>query len=221
MTTLSDEEQAIVDVVAEFVDRAFDLWACARTRHAYLGMYERRYDDAAAVLDGAARVARRGDGQLSTRYWVAAVQAEAHAGLGDFGACRRALDSAEEVRGLSGPAMPGGWLRFDGGRLAEERGTCYAALGRTDLAAAALTDALDHTSSLRRRGSILTDLAFLGVRTGDLDQALEYGGQAADLAEQTRSSGYIGRKLHALRDELSPMVSDPRAAQLSDRIAQV
>jgi hypothetical protein len=117
--------------------------------------------------------------------------------------------------------MPGGWLRFDGSRLAEERGTCYAALGRTDLAAEALTDALRTTTSLRRRGSILTDLAALGVQVRDLDQVLEYGGQAADLAEQTRSSGYIGRKLQGLRQELAPLLSDPRAAQLSDRIAQL
>ncbi|HEY3906877.1 MAG TPA: helix-turn-helix transcriptional regulator [Streptosporangiaceae bacterium] len=201
--------------------RAFDLWACALTRHAYLGMYERRYRDVTALLDGAARVAKRGDGQLSTQYWVAAVQAEACAGLGDFDACRRALDKAEDVCGLSGTVMPGGWLRFDGGRLAEERGTCYATLGQTSLAGTALAGALARTKSLRRRGSILTDLARLGVQRRDLDQVLEHGGQAADLAEQTRSSGYIGRKLQALRHDLAPMASDPRAAQLSDRIAQL
>lgn len=115
--------------------------------------------------------------------------------------------------------MPGGWLRFDGTRLAEERGTCYAALGRADLAFGVLTDALDTTTSLRRRGGILTDLAALGVQTRDLDQVLDYGGQAADLAEQTRSSGYIRRKLQGLRTELAPLASDSRAAQLSDRIA--
>lgn len=35
----------------------------------------------------------------------------------------------------------GGWLRFDCSRLAEERGTCYVALGRPDLAETALTAA--------------------------------------------------------------------------------
>ncbi|MFF5260175.1 multiprotein-bridging factor 1 family protein [Actinomadura viridis] len=200
---------------------AFDLWACALTRHAYLGMYERRFGEVAPVLEGAARVARRGDGQLSTRHWVAAVQAEAYAGLGDLAACQRALDSAEQVRALTGPVMPGGWLRFDGSRLAEERGTCYAALGRTDLAAEALTNTLGSTTSLRRRGSVLVDLAMLGVQARDLDQVLDYGGQATDLAEQTRSSGYIGRKLQGLRQELARLPSDPRAVQLRDRIAQL
>lgn len=200
---------------------AFDLWACALTRHAYLGVYERRFGDVTSVLEGAARVAQRGDGQLSTRYWVAAVQAEVYAGLGDMDACRRALDSAERVQALDGHVMPGGWLRFDGERLDEERGTCYAALGRVDLATEALTAALGTATSLRRRGSIFTDLATLGVRAGDLDQVCEYGEQAVALAEHTRSSGYIGRKLQGLRDELAPLASDSRAAQLSDRIAQL
>ena len=200
---------------------AFDLWASALTRHAYLGMYERRFEDVTPILVGAAMVAGRGDGQLSTRYWVSAVQAEAYAGLGDIDACQRALDEAEQVKTLTGPVMPGGWLRFDGSRLAEERGTCYAALERADLASEALTKALDMATSPRRRGSILTDLASLGVQTKDLDRVLDYGLQAVELAEQTRSSGYIGRKLQGLRTRLASLSSDGRAAQLSDRIAQL
>lgn len=200
---------------------AFDLWACALTRHAYLGVYERRFADVTPMLEGAARIARRGDGQLSTRHWVAAVRAEAHAGLGELDPCRRALDEAEGTKALSGPVMPGGWLRFDGTRLPEQRGTCYAALGRPDMASQALTSALESAPSPRRRGSILTDLAALGIQTRDLDQITEYGGRAVTLAEQTRSSGYVGRKLRALRPQLGPLIADDRAARLSNRIAQL
>ncbi|MFC5183587.1 helix-turn-helix domain-containing protein [Actinomadura harenae] len=201
--------------------RNFDRWACALVRHAYVSLYERDVLPALSLLDSADRVARRGDSRLSTRYWVAAVRAEAYAGLGEFDACKRELDVAEGVRGLPGPVMPGGWLRFDGSRLAEGRGTCYTALGRPDLASVALTEALESATSLRRRGSILTDLAVLGARTRELDQALEYGVQAADLADKTRSSGYVGRKLHALQGELRPLLTDHRAAQLSSRISQL
>jgi len=70
------------------------------------------------------------------------------------------------VKILTGPVMPGGWLRFDGARPAEERGTCYAALGRADMASEVLTEALDTTTSPRRRGSILTDLAALSGERG-------------------------------------------------------
>jgi hypothetical protein len=53
------------------------------TRHAFIEMYERRFDKASPMLELAARLARRGDGALSTRYWVFSVQAQAFAGLGN------------------------------------------------------------------------------------------------------------------------------------------
>lgn len=94
------------------------------TRHAFIAVYERKFDEAAPMLELAAGLARRGDSALSTRHWVSVVQAETFAGLGAFGACQQALDDADHVRELHRPVHNGGWLRFDGSRLAEERGTC-------------------------------------------------------------------------------------------------
>ena len=48
---------------------AFDLWACAMTRHAFVGVYERQFDKALPTLMLAADLARKGDGTLSTRHW--------------------------------------------------------------------------------------------------------------------------------------------------------
>ncbi|MEV7971510.1 transcriptional regulator [Sphaerisporangium sp. NPDC088356] len=200
---------------------AYDEWACALTRQAFINMYDQQFTQAASILTVASRVAHQGDNHLSTRHWVAAVQAQAHAGLGDLDACNRALDKADQVLTLSGPVSPGGWLRFDGSRLAEERGGCYLALGRADLAETALTEALNQTVSLRRQGSILTDLAILGVRRNDLDQVLQYGGDAVDLAEQTQSSGYVGRKLQSLQAQLNLFLSNPDVGHLSTRITQL
>lgn len=53
------------------------------TRHAFLSLYERRFDEAAPMLDLAASLAHRGAPGLSTRHWVSVVQAETFAGLGD------------------------------------------------------------------------------------------------------------------------------------------
>ena len=101
-----------------------DLWACALTRHAFIGLYgDQCYEKTAPLVELARDVARRGDPQLSTRHWVPAVQAEVFAAIGDLDSCRRALDEAEEVHSLPGPVHNGGWLRFDGSRLAEERGS--------------------------------------------------------------------------------------------------
>lgn len=195
----------------------YDLWACALTRHAFIGMYENQYSDAAPLLEAAQRVARRGDSQLSTRYWVAAVQAEVFARLGDFDACCRSLDKADEVRSLAGDVHTSGWLRFDGSRLAEERGTCYVALNRPDLAEAALMDASKRPLSSRRRGSVLIDLAILGIQRRDIDQLISYAEAAIELFWQTHS-GYMLRKLQGLQTQLRPLLSDGRVSNLAEQV---
>jgi transcriptional regulator with XRE-family HTH domain len=199
--------------------KAHDLAACALTRQAFIGMYDKQHAHATEVLSAAQRVARNGDSQLSTRYWVAAVQAEAYAGLGNRSDSDRALNTASSVLSLSGPVSPGGWLRFDGSRLAEERGTCYLATGQHAQAEAALTAALSEGNSPRRRGSILTDLATLGIRQQDTSQLLHYATAALDFAEQAHSPGYVGRKLRGLQTQLGPLLANPSIAQLNERIA--
>ena len=207
---------ALAGTAAKEAD-AFDLWACAMARHAYVDVYERRFDKALPVLEVAAGLARKGDDTLSTRHWVSAVRAQALAGLNDVDACQRALDSAGEVRGLNGAVQNGGWLRFDGSRLAEERGTCYVQLRRPDLAEAALTDALCQKLSLRRRGIVLTDLAMVGVQRRDPDQVVEYADAALDTACQT-GSGVIARKLQGLRVDLGPFLGDSRVRDVDKQI---
>ncbi|MFJ7277904.1 helix-turn-helix transcriptional regulator [Kitasatospora sp. NPDC098663] len=197
---------------------AFDMWACALTRHAFVELYERRFAVAAPILAAASQIAKRGDPQLSTRYWVAAVQAEAHAGLGDLDATKHSLNKAEQVHTLSGQHHNGGWLRFDGSRLAEERGTCYLALGRPDLAEQALTAALSQQLSLRRRGAVLAELAALGAERHDLDKASHYTRAALELADQT-GSGYIGKKLQGVKNRLVPLMADGRASTLHQQIS--
>jgi hypothetical protein len=198
--------------------RDYDLWACALTRHAYVSMSERSFSDTAPMLDAANRLAARGDRQLSTRQWVAAVRAELFAELGDFDECSRALDDAETVHGLTGEFHNGGWLRFDGSRIAEQRGACYTRLGRFDLAEQALTAALTGDLTSRRRGSVLVDLARLGVQRHDPEQTAEYGSAAVELVRVT-GSGYIAHKLRQLQRGLQPLIADSRVANLADSIS--
>ncbi|HET9255286.1 MAG TPA: helix-turn-helix transcriptional regulator, partial [Pseudonocardiaceae bacterium] len=173
---------------------AFDLWACAMTRHAFIEMHERRFDKASPMLELAARLARRGDGALSTLYWISSVQAQAFAGLGELAACQRALETAEQVRELPDDSSNGGWLRFDGSRLAEGRGSCYVQLRRPDLAENVLNDALRQNLSTRRRASVLVDLATIGIQRGDADQLITYAEPALEIATRT-GSGFVSRKL--------------------------
>ncbi|MET9354769.1 helix-turn-helix domain-containing protein [Streptomyces sp. NPDC006617] len=195
-----------------------DLWACAMTRHAYVELYAPRASAAQPLLAAARSIARKGDTALSTRHWVAAVQAEAYAAMGDIDACTRALDEAEEVHALDGRSRNGGWLRFDGSRLFEERGACYLRLGRPDLAEDALASALAQPLSLRRRAAVLTDLAVVGLHRRDVDQVMHYAETAIGLADQS-NSGFIGKKLDGLRERLAPHMSDDRISSLDHRIA--
>jgi tetratricopeptide (TPR) repeat protein len=199
---------------------AYDLWACAMTRHAFIGVYERQFDRALPLLDTAAELARRGDQSLSTRHWVANVQAQATAGLGDLAGCQRALATAEQVTALEGPVHTGGWLRFEGARLAEERGSCYTELQRPDLAEPALLEALDRPISARRRGSVLTDLAAIAAQRRDLSRLVLYGEAAVEAAQQT-SSGVVGHKLHGLQPRLVPFLTDRQVNRLHEQIANL
>ncbi|MEV4434567.1 helix-turn-helix domain-containing protein [Streptomyces sp. NPDC049555] len=201
---------------------SFDLWACALTRQAYIDLHEGRHKEAAETLKAAERVARRGDTRLSTRHWVAAVQAEAYAGLGDFDRCEHALDEAEKVRDLDEDSHNGGWLRFDGSRLAEERGARYVQLGRLDLAEETLNRALRQEGlaagrSFRRRGAVLVDLAAVGVKRRDPEQVIHFGQQALRLARES-SSGYVARRLRALREGFGSLSRDHRVAGLEAEI---
>jgi tetratricopeptide (TPR) repeat protein len=146
------------------------------------------------------------------------VQAELYAELGDLDACSKALDDAETVHDLTGQFHNGGWLRFDGSRIAEQRGACYTRLGRFDLAETALSVALTGSLTARRRGSVLIDLAHLGVQRRDPDQTLEYGAAALELARRTRP-GYITHKLGQLRSKLGPVIADRRLANLAASIS--
>ncbi|MFF2922118.1 helix-turn-helix transcriptional regulator [Streptomyces celluloflavus] len=202
---------------------AYDLWACALVRHAYVDMSEQRFRQAVQMLGAAERLASRGDTNLATRHWVASVQAEAYAGLGDLDACERAMDQAETVRDLTATSINGGWLRFDGARLAEERGSRYLQLGRLDLAEHALKDALGQTAlasgqSYRRRGAVLADLASIGAKRHDAEQVVTYGREAISLARAS-ASGYVARRLQALCDEFGPLSRDHRVAELGAEIA--
>ncbi|BFU43206.1 hypothetical protein KRMM14A1004_14430 [Krasilnikovia sp. MM14-A1004] len=197
---------------------AHDLWSCAVTRHAFIGVYECRFTDAIPMLELSAHVARRGDSQLSTRRWVDAVAAQAFAGMRNAVSCQNAMDSSAAVRSMTGEIHNGGWLRFDGSRLHEERGSCYLQLGRADEAEPVLLSALDLNLSARRRGNVLTDLAMVGVQRRDAEQLTFFGRKALDIAQQTRS-GVVGRKLWLLQRKLNLMLSDPGVRQLNDDIS--
>ncbi|MFC7273800.1 helix-turn-helix domain-containing protein [Paractinoplanes rhizophilus] len=198
---------------------AWDLWSCALTRHAYISLYEERSADAVPLLELAVQVARRGDPARSTRHWAAAVLAQSLAAIGDHAGCERALENAERVTGLSHP-YPGGWLRFDGSRLPEDRAACYLKQQQSHRAEPLLNQLLAAGQPGRRRGITLVDLAVVGTQHKDPLRVVTHGFAALDHARNT-GSGVIVRRLHNLRPHLVPMRSDPHVRHLDEEIAQL
>jgi tetratricopeptide (TPR) repeat protein len=200
--------------------QSYDLWACAVVRQAFVAIYEHQFREALPLLEVASRVARRGDGTLSTRYWVHAVAAEAFAGTGDLVACQRALDRAEQVRALTGQVSNGGWLRFDGSRLAEQSGSCFARLQRPDMAEPALKEAMTLGLSARRRGLVLADLALVALQRDEIEEACSYGEAAAEIARLSASGVVTGRALDLSR-QLSQFASLAAVKRFREHVASL
>ena len=112
------------------------------------------------------------------------------------------MRSLDMSRAVDCRSHNGGWLRFDGSRIAEEAGACFIQLGRLDQAAAELEHALTGLPSLsRRRGVVLADLAMVGVMRKDREYALHRAREALEIARET-SSGLLMRKLIKVQAEM-------------------
>ena len=61
----------------------------------------------------------------------------------------------------------------------------------------------------------------VGAQHKDISQVLRYANDAIGIAEQTRSLGYLGRKLTTLQARIQPLLADARMADLNDRISRI
>lgn len=181
----------------------YDLWACALVRNAFLPIYNQQYSAAFSLLSAAEQIAAHGDTSLVTRHWISAVAAEAYAGYGNAAACQKALEYAERVQDIQNGGN-GGWLRFDGTRLPEQRGACFVHLQQSDLAVSVLKEALmQHPTPTRRRGMVLNDLAQAMLLQKEVEQACLYAHEVIEIASQ-RPSGVLKKGLQAFHMKLEP-----------------
>jgi transcriptional regulator with XRE-family HTH domain len=196
--------------------RVYDLWSCALTRHAFLPLYDKQYTEALPLLKEASQLAARGDSQLPTRYWAAAVEAEAQSGSGRLVDCQRALEIAQGVTAITtaGPA----WTRFDASRLPALRGACYVRLAQPNLAVPSLHEALKQFEKPgRKRGMVLLDLAQAAVQGQDIDQACAYLDQVVDIVE-LGASGFLKKGVAAVRGQLQPFASTALVRAFDQRL---
>lgn len=166
-------------------DDAVAAWVLANI--GYLEAHRRAVPAALEAVQGAAaRAARCGD--VTTQHaWLAALEAELHASLGDAGATRVALRRAEHAVEQARPeARRAGIDFFTAARLPAYMGSCFMLLGQSRLAYGYSAEALSLLSPrAKSRWFVQLDLATALVQERELEQASRLA--AASLTELSKA----------------------------------
>jgi hypothetical protein len=131
----------------------------------------------------------------TTQAWLAAVESEGAALLGEEKRSLGALDRADRLLGQADGEPAPVWMSFfDHARLTAYQGDCRMHLKRADaeqtLRAAAESLAPIYT---KRRSAVLADLAAHYARSGDLEPAADAVARSYELALETDSAIYAAR----------------------------
>jgi DNA-binding SARP family transcriptional activator len=160
--------------------------------------------------------------------YLASVEAEIQAILGDRAACLKALDDAASIESYPQNEEENYWLRFDHSRLAGYQGICFRRLYHpedTDTfsfltdAQKALKSALGRLtpSMIQRRSTLLIDLAGTYTQQREYEMACELAIQAVAIIQLTKSKAAVKRLLH-LRQDLGMWDNTPCVQNLDGHI---
>ena len=187
------------------------LEAVAWGRMSFTWTYGGNSQEALRCIQEARRLAPHSVNRTVQSY-LAAVEAEIHAVLGNRESTFKALDVAARLDDRQYSQEEMYWLRFDRSRLAGYQGICYRRLYRPDdpqthsfldKAREALTEALAtlDTARIQRRPALLIDIASTYAQQGDAEGASEHAMQAFTILAQTKSQA-VAKRLFWLRQEL-------------------
>jgi tetratricopeptide (TPR) repeat protein/transcriptional regulator with XRE-family HTH domain len=182
------------------------LQAVGLGRMSFLHTYSGQAEAALPLLEEAQHLAAQ-TATITTRSWLAAVEAEAYANVGELNASLKALERAEHVihQAYGTPEEDPYRIGFNPSRLAGYKGVCYVRLKQPQEARAVLNDALTliHPLPMRRRSTILTDLAATYIQQGEIEEACKLLNQALAITAQTKSVTVLYR-ICKLRQDLEP-----------------
>jgi transcriptional regulator with XRE-family HTH domain len=158
--------------------------------------------------------------------YLAAVEAEIQAILGNREFCLKALEAAESVEDRKHAQEGMYWLHFDRSRVAGYQGICFRRLYRLEDARThsflgeaqqALAEALTRLDSARiqRRPTLLIDMADTYAQKADVEGACDHAIQALSITAQTKSKTVLKRLL-TFRKELETW-NDTEAVKNLDR----
>jgi hypothetical protein len=156
----------------------------------------------------------------SRRAWLAAMEARAHAGLGDARSSLAALGRAEAAIERAEPdGGPFGTDFFDLPRLAGFRGTCHLLLAQPHAARAALADvlALRSPADVKGRSLAQLDLAQAHTQADDLDAACAVVVDALAIRDEYRVDP-IQRRAREVREALDPWRDERPVKELDEQV---
>ncbi len=160
--------------------------------------------EALGLARSAVEMAQR-SATATTRAWLASLEAQALASVGDRKACFGALRRADTALGQARREEDPAWMyEFDHVRLLAVTGACYRWLGKIAAAERTLREALEALGPkrTRRRAEVLVDLARVRARQQDAEQAAGLACEALEIAVETGSPAGIQR-VARFRSELA------------------
>ncbi len=160
---------------------------------------------------------------ITTKSWLAAMEAEAHANqfratiVRSSSMCLQALERAEAVGSQPKAGDDPYGTGFSAGNLAAFKGVCYLRLRQPENAQAVLHAALKETPSLteHRAAIILTDLAEAYVQQGEIEEACQHARHALEITLQTKSLHSLQR-VETLRPQLEGWASTSYVQDVDD-----
>jgi transcriptional regulator with XRE-family HTH domain len=213
------------------------LWTVGLKQMGFLSIHKGKAQQALPLLAEAQQTVLRSGIPFTKLPWLALVEAEARALVGDLKSCEQALGRAEQLIGPCehgqnkeivqyGETGPNGDVRFQQSRWLAYKGVCYLRLGQASVAQSALEESLtlldvNYPATLLYYGSIIsTDLGGACIQQGNLEQACHYAQQALAKVEHIRSAFALQRVL-TLRHDLEPWQHEQVVKQLDEQIAVV
>jgi len=185
---------------------------------AIVAIYEGRPAEGLALVEAAHRRARQATARVGS--WLATVEAEAHANLGDAAATERALGRAEDALARSRLGDDPPWIyHHDRSGITSAAGTCYLALRWPERARPAMRETIELSSPsvVREEAVYLTRLGATYVPEGEIAEACRLGLDALAIARNTES--HRGeQRVRELRRQLDPWAAEPAVRELDEQL---
>jgi tetratricopeptide (TPR) repeat protein len=195
-----------------------ELWATGLGRMSLLLMYWKRPQEALPFLQEARQLTIQSP---RIRCWLAAIEAETHAHLGDAEACDIALANAKTLITNESIGEDRYATGFNPSRLAGYEGACFVRLRQSARALPALQQAVASLDpqAIRRRSTLFADIGLVHAQMGNIEQACQFAIEALAITTQTRSLSVLER-VRLIRTELEPWEEDENIQTLEKHLQQ-